>query len=96
MLDLEWLAKTISCEWDPKFPQLGASFTFWSGKEDDTQNTKVSFRIGVTSEKPNINNFIGISLPFDDKFHLENDDHKVDLIKDLLLRTFQAYEIEAD
>lgn len=95
-LDLEWLAKMINHHWDAKFPQLGASFTFWSGKEDDTQNTKVSFRIGVTSEKPNINNFIGISLPSDDKLQFENDDNKVVLIKDLLLRIFHASEIEAD
>ncbi|NCI50330.1 hypothetical protein GWC95_10385 [Sediminibacterium roseum] len=89
-----YIAELITKEWDDKFPELGSTFMLWSGKDSEVKNTKVSFRIGVTSSKSHATEFIGISMPFEVSLQPEKDDRRIIDIVKLIKQLFPVESID--
>lgn len=94
MFNKESLSKIIKKEWDKKFPELGSSFIFWSGKVDDMDNCQVSFSIGSISENKYINNRVVVKFPKTKELQVNKNDERITKIEKLIKQVWDSKEIE--
>mgnify|MGYP000870876600 CR=1 FL=1 len=91
-LDIDSIEKIVLKEWDKKFPDLGSNFIFWSGKNNDLENTNISFRIGLLSQNKNLNNRVVISFPM--AIRIRKNDERINRISIALSQIWRTKEIE--
>jgi hypothetical protein len=63
LFEKDYLFQVIEKEWDKKFPELGASFILWTGKNDDLFNSMLIFGLGVSSKNVKITNIVTLKFP---------------------------------
>jgi len=93
-LEKEYIRKIIENEWDKKFPDLGSGFTFWTGKDDDMKNSRISFTIGLITKNEYLNNIVSLSLPKSDELKINKNDERIKKIEKLIRDVWDSTEIE--
>lgn len=88
----DYLFNQVVKNWDKKFPDLGTSVWFWSGKAD-TQNTSISFRVGLTSINPFLNPIIVIEFPFEHSLRVDENDDRIIAITKKMTEIWSPKEI---
>ena len=61
----EYLLKKVNKRWDKQFPELGTSFSFWTGKNDEDSNSSVSFTLGMSTKNVNISANVLLKIPIE-------------------------------
>ncbi len=89
-----YLSNLINNEWDKKFQDLGSDFSFWSGNNNELDNSKINFRIGLISDNKYLDNNISITLPKSEEFKIYEDDKIVYKIGELLKEIWSIKRIE--
>jgi hypothetical protein len=90
------IAEIIRKSWDKKFIELGSVFSFWTGRENEIDNTKLNFRLGVTSKNDFISAFIGISFPYNETLRIEKGSIKEAQIVALIEEVWIPEKIEIE
>jgi len=96
VFETTYLENVISGEWDKKFPELGSTFSFWTGKDNDIENSKLNFSVGKTTTNKHLSNIVGISLPRKTDMLIKRDDERIKKIITLMKSIWNPLEIEID
>ena len=94
--DYDYILAIIQKEWDKQFPELGCSFTLWSGNQKDIDNSQISFSIGKTTKNKSLSNVIYLSFPFSDNLKYYSDDKRIKAIVEMLKNIWKSKKISID
>jgi hypothetical protein len=77
VLSEAFILKLVEKDWNKKFSDLGCYFSLWTGKQNDLQNSSISFSLGTTNPNDKLKNRIVLSFPFDQDLWIKPNDAKV-------------------
>jgi hypothetical protein len=93
-LNIELICKIVEKEWDKKNTDLGSNFIFWTGKKNDLENFNISFRVGLMSQNPNLQNRIVLSFPFSKQAYLRKEDQITSSVLSILKKVWESNTVE--
>ena len=96
IFDATYLENVINREWDKKFPELGSTFIFWTGRNNDSENVKLNFSIAKTTSNKFLSNVVGISFPQCKDLQIVKDDKRFKDITVTMKTIWNPLEIEID
>lgn len=93
-LNNELICKIVEKEWDKKNADLGSNFILWTGKKNDLENFNISFRVGLMSQNPNLQNRIVLSFPFSNQAYLGKEDEITTGVISILKKVWESNAVE--
>jgi len=94
ILNNELISKIVEKEWDKKNTDLGSNFILWTGKKNDLENFSISFRVGLMSQNPNLQNRVVLSFPFSNQAYLGKEDEITTGVIGILKRIWESDAVE--